>query len=151
MSRARLFRTTSATAATVARWATLGKKRLRAKYRGATVTACRILNRRELPLVGEFKGAFGLLVSIKMSWGVGYVRARGAESTIGWYGEWHCQHGGLDRPLHCLADLRRWARDQPRGQVGLEHHGRIRLGDGRPWDCDGNTESLRALRGKGRR
>lgn len=113
MSRRRTFIVTHATAATVVRWATIGNARLRKKYRGA-VTACRILNRRECPLVAEnLVGAFGHFTAIKFSW-VGHDWGMGGIKgpNLGWYGDWHVRHGGRSRPLHSVADLRRWARTQ---------------------------------------
>lgn len=98
------FIVTQATAATVSRWATLGKKRLRRKYRNA-LTACRLLNRREVPIVGEdAAGAFGQVDVVKFAWGLG---------GVGWYGEWHVQSGGRTRPLYSFADLRRELQIKP--------------------------------------
>lgn len=127
---------TRATAATVVGWATQGTKRLRAKYRHA-VTACRVLNRRESPLVGvDANGKFGPIANIKFSWGFGPIGR-----DIGWYGDWHVKHGRLPLALHSRADLRTWAR---RGYPTT-----------RPWFftlagdlC--NTDSRRRLLGKSR-
>lgn len=127
-----------ATAATVARWATQGSKRVRAKYEHA-ITACRVLNRRESPLVGlDAEGVFGELAELKFSWGAGFIR------QIGWYGEWHVKHGRLSMSLHSCADLRAWARrgfpakpDFFRKQAGTLDHGTtsLRVHEGKTKRC----------------
>ena len=64
---------TRATAATVYRWATSGKRRRRNKYRNA-LTVCRVLNRREAPVLGIAPNGYGLLGHVKLEWGEGHLR-----------------------------------------------------------------------------
>ena len=75
---------THATAATVYRWATAGSKRQQAKYRNA-LTVCRVLNRREAPVLGTdwIADEYGLLSMIKLQWGYGHVRDCGLPSDDG--------------------------------------------------------------------
>lgn len=146
---------THATAATVVHWATHGPKRLRAKYRHA-LTACRVLNRREAPLVGvDTEGKVGCIAAIKFAWGSGFISraisewntrtwsTRWVYARLGWYGDWHVRHGGLTMALHSRADLRTWARRgcpttrpgffQPAGALGNTESRRRLLGRSRPW------------------
>lgn len=113
---------TRATACAVERWATRGKKRLRNKYRH-NLTACRVLNRRECPIVGEVAGRFGVVFWLKMAYGHGCLRRRASESGVGWYGDWHLDHSGSDRPLDGIADLRAWIREVGYG-IGAKRQGR---------------------------
>lgn len=109
-------RITHATAATVYRWATTGKRRRRRKWLHC-LAVCRVLNRREAPLMARIDGVYGLVGSVKLSWGYGHVRDCGEP-----------QGNGVDGTL----------REVARACAG--EHATV----GPPWWDD--TESARVLR-----
>lgn len=71
--------TTHASAATVHRWAKQGRRKYLNNW-----TICRVLNRREAPLLGCFRGRWGLIDTIKLQYGMGHVRECGPPIDGAW-------------------------------------------------------------------